>query len=115
MIHFRISTIHSYRHSVRGDLFLGPLGVSTASVRDVNGLENITITGNTLTEFARDVAMEGDTFDVRNDVFNLCNSNSTDITAFALGDNIAIGATVGVTSIRNSSTRLGGVLRMMEM
>ena len=56
--------------------------------------------------------MEGDTFDVRNDVFNLCNSNSTDITAFALGDNIAIGATVGVTSIRNSSTRLGGVLRI---
>ena len=56
--------------------------------------------------------MEGDTFDVRNDVFNLCNSNSTDITAFALGDNIAIGATVGVTSIRNSLTRLGGVLRI---
>ena len=107
-----ISTIHSYRHSVRGDLFLGPLGVSTASLRDVNGVENITITGNTLTEFARDIAMEGDTFDVRNDVFNLCNSNSTDITAFALGDNIAIGATVGVTSIRNSSTRLGGVLRI---
>ena len=107
-----VSTINSYEHSIRGDILLGPLGVTTASIRDVNNVENITITGNTLTEFAGDIAMEGDTFDVRNDVFNFCNSNSTDITAFALGDNIAIGATVGVTSIRNPSTRLGGVLRI---
>lgn len=107
-----VSTINSYEHSIRGDVLLGPLGVSTASIRDVNNLENITITANTLTEFAGDIAMNGDTFDVRNDLFNFCNSNSTEIVAFALADNISIGATVGVTSINNSTTRLGGVLRI---
>ena len=107
-----ITTINSYRNSLRGDLLLGALGVSTVSIKDVNGLENITITGNTLTEFSGDMAMEGSTFDVRNDVFNFCNSNSTIISAFALGDNIGIGATVGFTSIRNPVLRTAGSIRV---
>lgn len=107
-----ITTINSYSNSIRGDLLLGALGVSTASIMDVDGLENITITSNTLTEFAGDMAMDGSDFDVRHSSFNLCNTNSTDITAFALGDNISIGATVGVTSINNATTRLAGVLRI---
>ncbi len=107
-----ITTINSYRNSIRGDLLLGALGVSTVSISDVNGLENITITGNTLTEMAGSMAMEGDTFDVRNDVFNFCNSNSTIISAFALGDNISIGATVGFTSIRTPILRTAGSIRV---
>ena len=107
-----ITTINSYKNSIRGDLLLGALGVSTVSIKDVNGLENITITGNTLTEFSGDMAMEGTTFDVRNDIFNFCNSNSTNITAFALGDNISIGATVGFTSIRNPILRTAGSIRV---
>ena len=107
-----ITTINSYRNSIRGDLLLGALGVSTVSISDVNGLENITISGNTLTEFSGDMDMEGTTFDVRTDVFNFCNSNSTTITAFALGDNISIGQTVGFTSIRNPILRTAGSIRV---
>ena len=107
-----ITTINSYRNSIRGDLLLGALGVSTVSISDVNGLENITISGNTLTEFSGDITMEGTTFDVRTDVFNFCNSNSTTITAFALGDNISIGQTVGFTSIRNPILRTAGSIRV---
>ena len=107
-----ITTINSYKNSIRGELWLGALGITTATIKDVNGLENITITGNTLTEFAGNMAMDGDTFDVRNDIFNFCNSNSTNITAFALGDNISIGATVGFTSIRNPILRTAGLIRV---
>ena len=107
-----ITTISSYRNAIRGDLLLGAIGLSTVSISDVNGLENITITGNTLTEFAGNMAMEGDTFDVRNDVFNFCNSNSTIISAFALGDQISMGATVGFTSIRNPVLRTAGSVRI---
>ena len=107
-----ITTINSYKNSIRGELWLGALGITTATIKDVNGLENITITGNTLTEFAGNMAMDGDTFDVRNDIFNFCNSNSTNITAFALGDNISIGATVGFTSIRNPILRTAGSIRV---
>lgn len=108
-----VSTIKSYEHQILGSISIGRIGFTTASIKSVNGLENITITGNTLTEFSNDIAMDGDTFDVRNGTFNLCNSNSTDVTAFALGDNIIIGAdSIGVTSIRNATTRIGGVIRI---
>ena len=107
-----ITTINSYKNSIRGDLLLGALGVSTVSISDVNGLENITISGNTLTEFSGSMAMEGTNFDVRNNIFNFCNTNSTNITAFALGDNISIGATVGFTSIRNPILRTAGSIRV---
>ena len=107
-----ITTINSYKNSIRGELWLGALGITTASIKDVNGLENITITGNTLTEFSGSMAMEGGTFDVRSNNFNFCNSNSTNITAFALGDNISIGATVGFTSIRNPILRTAGSIRV---
>ena len=107
-----ITTINSYKNSIRGDLLLGALGVSTVSISDVNGLENITISGNTLTEFSGSMAMEGTNFDVRNNIFNFCNTNSTNITAFALGDNISIGATVGFASIRNPILRTAGLIRV---
>ena len=107
-----ITTINSYKNSIRGELWLGALGITTATIKDVNGLENITITGNTLTEFSGNMAMDGSTFDVRNDIFNFCNSNSTNITAFALGDNISIGATVGFASIRNPILRTAGSIRV---
>jgi len=107
-----VSTIHSNQHSVRGDLLLGPLGVGTAAIKSVNGLENITITGNTLTEISGDMAMEGSTFDVRNSVFNLGNSNSTTVNAFRLADNITIGSTAGFTSFRNPIVRFEGDIRV---
>jgi hypothetical protein len=107
-----VSTINSYRHSVRGDLLLGALGVGTAAIKSVGGLENITITGNTLTEISGDIAMEGSTFDVRNALFNLGNSNSTTVNAFRLADTITIGATAGFTSFRSPLVRFEGDIRV---
>lgn len=107
-----VSTINTYLTSVRGDILLGAIGITTAAIKDVNGLENITINGNTLTEFANDIAMDGSTFDVRNATFNLCNSNSTTINAFELGDQITIGSPVGFTSFRNPIVRFEGDIRV---
>lgn len=107
-----VSTIHSYRHSIRGDILLGAIGVQTASIKSIGNLENITITDNTLTEFAGDMAMEGSTFDVRNPLFNLGNSNSTTVNAFRLADTITIGSTAGFTSFRNPIVRFEGDIRI---
>ncbi len=107
-----VSTINTYQTSVRGDLLLGAIGINTVAIKDIAGLENITITSNSLTEFAGDVAMQGANLDIRNGLFNFCNTNSTTVNAFGLADQITLGSTAGFTSFRNPIVRFEGDIRV---
>jgi len=85
----------------------------TSSIKAFDGRENITITSNTLTEFAGNIEMNGDSIVVNNNVLYLANENVTDIYAFGQADTVLIGADgVGITSIRSPQLILSGDLRV---
>ena len=85
----------------------------TASIKAFDGKENITITSNTLTEFAGDIEIYGDSIVVNSNVLNFADQNVTDIFAFGQADTILIGGSdIGFTSIRNSQLILAGDLRV---
>jgi len=84
----------------------------TAGIRAFDGRENITITSNTLTEFANNIAMNGNTINVNNGTLYLADTNVTDVYAFGQGSNVFLGGTVGITSIRSPMTVLAGDLRI---
>jgi hypothetical protein len=84
----------------------------TAGIRAFDGRENITITSNTLTEFANNIAMNGNTINVNNSTLYLADTNVTDVYAFGQGSNVILGGTVGITSIRSPITILAGDLKI---
>lgn len=90
------------------------LGIGeTSAIKGSNGFENITITGNTLTEFAGDISINGTTFDVNNGNFYLADNGATNISAFGFASEVLIGSdSVGFTSIRNPLFITAGDVRI---
>jgi len=84
----------------------------TAGIKAFDGRENITITSNTLTEFANNIALNGNTIAVNNGTLYLADANVTDVYAFGAGSNVLLGGTVGITSIRSPITILAGDLKI---
>lgn len=85
----------------------------TSAIKAFDGRENITITSNTLTEFAGDIKQNGSNLIVANGNFNLADENVTDVSAFGQAAAVLIGSpTVGFTSIRNPMLNLAGDLRI---
>jgi hypothetical protein len=84
----------------------------TSSIKAFDGRENITITSNTLTEFANNISLNGNTITVNNGTLYLADANVTDVYAFGAGSNVLLGGTVGITSIRSPITILAGDLKI---
>jgi hypothetical protein len=106
------TTIKSTQTDFSGNIRLVGNG-STAAIKASNGLENITLTGNTLTEFSNNISIYGNSFNVQNSSFNLARQNVTNVYAFDQAFEIVIGGITGITSIVSPLTVFGGDIRIL--
>lgn len=106
------TTIKSVQTDFSGNIRLVGNG-TTAAIKGPNGTENITITGNTLTELAGSLAINGTTLNVKNSIFNLARENVTNVYAFDQAFDIVIGGSVGITSIASPLTQFGGDIKIL--
>lgn len=106
------TTIKSTQTEFSGNIRLVGNG-TTASIKGANGLENITITGNSLTELAGDLSLNGTDIDVQNSQLNLARENVTNVYAFDQAFDIVFGGPTGVTSIASPLTLIGGDIRIL--
>jgi hypothetical protein len=91
-------------------LFLNNTGTNSASVFVDAGISYVSNT-DTLT-LAGDLAINGGDLTSTSTTFNLVNTNSTTVNAFGAAPNVVIGATTGITTIRNAETHFTGDIRV---
>lgn len=106
------TTIRSTQTEFSGNIRLVGNG-TTAAIKGANGLENITITGNTLTELSGNLSLNGTIIDVKNSELNLARENVTNVYAFDQAFDIVLGGPTGVTSIASPLTLFGGDVRIL--
>lgn len=106
-----ITTVRSDLVDIQGNALQIGLG-ATAAIKSA-GVENITMTGNTLTELAGSLSIGGTTLSVLNDLLYFADENVTSVSAFGFADQVLLGSdSVGYTSIRNPLFIIAGDIRI---
>ncbi len=91
-------------------LFLNNTGTASTSVYVDAGISYVSNT-DTLT-LTGDLAINGGDLTSTSTTFNLVNTNSTRVNVFGAATDILLGATTGVTTIRNTETHFTGDIRV---